>query len=302
MARGSKSGYLGWMIAKPIARALVLSGGGPLAVAWECGILAGLSKSGVALADADFILGTSAGAIVGAQFAAGRDPTAMADAILGERSGTPPPGAMLDYPADAIMKLPELFARAQRDDAGRAEVGAYALAAPMRETEPAYVSRIGLVVGADAWPERLGVVVVDVADGQAQVLRSDSHASLAAAVAASCCLPGLSPPVVINGRRYMDGGTRSSANADLASGFDDILVLGFRLAGPAGDRMSARVALQSEQLETGGARVSVLAPDEPALAEIGSRTMDVVRRPAVVQAAIAQGTAMADAVARRWLR
>lgn len=290
------------MIAKPIARALVLSGGGPLAVAWECGILAGLSKSGVALADADFILGTSAGAIVGAQFAAGRDPTAMADAILGERSGTPPPGAMLDYPADAIMKLPELFARAQRDDAGRAEVGAYALAAPMRETEPAYVARMRLVVGADAWPERLGVVAVDVADGQAQVLRSDSHASLAAAVAASCCLPGLSPPVVINGRRYMDGGTRSSANADLASGFDDILVLGFRLAGPAGDRMSARVALQSEQLETGGARVSVLAPDEPALAEIGSRTMDVVRRPAVVQAAIAQGTAMADAVARRWLR
>lgn len=302
MARGSKSGYLGWMIAKPIARALVLSGGGPLAVAWECGILAGLSKSGVALADADFILGTSAGAIVGAQFAAGRDPTAMADAILGERSGTPPPGAMLDYPADAIMKLPELFARAQRDDAGRAEVGAYALAAPMRETEPAYVARMRLVVGADAWPERLGVVAVDVADGQAQVLRSDSHASLAAAVAASCCLPGLSPPVAINGRRYMDGGTRSSANADLASGFDDILVLGFRLAGPAGDRMSARVALQSEQLETGGARVSVLAPDEPALAEIGSRTMDVVRRPAVVQAAIAQGTAMADSVARRWLR
>lgn len=290
------------MIAKPITRALVLSGGGPLAVAWECGILAGLSKSGVALADADFILGTSAGAIVGAQFAGGRDPMAMAEAILGERSGTPPPGAMLDYPADAIMKLPELFARAQRDDAGRAEVGAYALAAPMRETEPAYVSRIGLVVGADAWPERLGVVVVDVADGQAQVLRSDSQASLAAAVAASCCLPGLSPPVAINGRRYMDGGTRSSANADLASGFDDILVLGFRLAGPAGDRMSARVALQSEQLETGGARVSVLAPDEPALAEIGSRTMDVVRRPAVVQAAIAQGTAMADAVARRWLR
>ena len=290
------------MIAKPIARALVLSGGGPLAVAWECGILAGLSKSGVALADADFILGTSAGAIVGAQFAAGRDPTAMADAILGERSGTPPPGAMLDYPADAIMKLPELFARAQRDDAGRAEVGAYALAAPMRETEPAYVARMRFVVGADAWPERLGVVAVDVADGQAQVLRSDSHASLAAAVAASCCLPGLSPPVAINGRRYMDGGTRSSANADLASGFDDILVLGFRLAGPAGDRMSARVALQSEQLETGGARVSVLAPDEPALAEIGSRTMDVVRRPAVVQAAIAQGTAMADSVARRWLR
>ena len=290
------------MIAKPIARALVLSGGGPLAVAWECGILAGLSKSGVALADADFILGTSAGAIVGAQFAAGRDPTAMADAILGERSGTPPPGAMLDYPADAIMKLPELFARAQRDDAGRAEVGAYALAAPMRETEPAYVARMRLVVGADAWPERLGVVAVDVADGQAQVLRSDSQASLAAAVAASCCLPGLSPPVAINGRRYMDGGTRSSANADLASGFDDILVLGFRLGGPAGDRMGARVALQSEQLERGGAQVSVLTPDEAALAEIGSRTMDVVRRPAVVQAAIAQGTAMADAVARRWLR
>jgi NTE family protein len=79
---------------------------------------------------------------------------------------------------------------------------------------------------ADAWPEQeMGLVAVDVADGKPGVLRRESGATLAAAVAASCCLPGLSPPVSICGPRYMDGGMRSAANADLASGFDSILAV-----------------------------------------------------------------------------
>jgi NTE family protein len=41
-----------------MSTALVLSGsgGGPLAVAWECGLAAGLARAGVALNSADFIL------------------------------------------------------------------------------------------------------------------------------------------------------------------------------------------------------------------------------------------------------
>ncbi|MDB6107135.1 MAG: Patatin [Gammaproteobacteria bacterium] len=69
-----------------------MSGGGPLAVAWECGLVAGLTRAGVALNSGDFILGTSAGAIVGAQLAAGRNPEAMANAILAEIHRVPPPG------------------------------------------------------------------------------------------------------------------------------------------------------------------------------------------------------------------
>src|SRR3954464_3216367 len=112
-------------------RALVLSGGGPLAVAWESGLLARVAEAGVEAADADFILGTSAGAIVGAQLTTGAAPAALATAIIEEEKGVPPPGARLYDPA-AVASLPALFAKALGPGdraAGRIEVGAQALAA-----------------------------------------------------------------------------------------------------------------------------------------------------------------------------
>ena len=47
-------------------RALVLGGGGPVGIAWESGLIAGLAQAGVDLGQADFTMGTSAGAFVGA--------------------------------------------------------------------------------------------------------------------------------------------------------------------------------------------------------------------------------------------
>src|SRR5277367_1187548 len=52
-------------------RALVLGGGGPVGRAWEAGLAAGLLLQGMDLAGADVIIGTSAGAIVGAEIALG---------------------------------------------------------------------------------------------------------------------------------------------------------------------------------------------------------------------------------------
>jgi NTE family protein len=284
-----------------MATALVLSGGGPLAVAWECGLAAGLARAGLALNSADFILGTSAGAIVGAQLAAGRNPEAMVNTIIAETHGVPPPGGMPHYPIAAVMKLPDLFALSHTGEVGCVEVGSYALSASMTETETAYVERMKLAIGIDDWPDReIGVVAVDVADGKSAVLRRECGATIAAAIAASCCLPGLSPPVSISGRHYMDGGMRSTANADLASGFDSVLVLCFHPPGQPGERMLTRVTAQSEALVKAGVRVSVISPDQASLAAIGPRTMDVVRRPEVARAALAQGAAAVDAVARFW--
>ena len=53
--------------APPAGRALVLGGGGLSGIAWETGILAGLSASGADVTTADYVLGTSAGATVTAQ-------------------------------------------------------------------------------------------------------------------------------------------------------------------------------------------------------------------------------------------
>jgi NTE family protein len=56
-------------------RAVVLGGGGTIGVAWQTGLLAGLRDAGIELAEASAIVGTSAGALVGALLSSGRDAT-----------------------------------------------------------------------------------------------------------------------------------------------------------------------------------------------------------------------------------
>src|SRR3954447_1017188 len=63
-------------------RALVLGGGGITGIAWEIGLLKGLRDLGVNLTDADTVVGTSAGSVVGAQVAGGISLEAMYDAQL----------------------------------------------------------------------------------------------------------------------------------------------------------------------------------------------------------------------------
>ena len=65
-----------------VERALVLGGGGPVGIAWEVGLAAGLKEAGVDVTVADRILGTSAGAFVGAQLALGIEPVLLAQLHL----------------------------------------------------------------------------------------------------------------------------------------------------------------------------------------------------------------------------
>lgn len=277
--------------------ALVLSGGGPLAVAWETGMLAGLAEAGALLSEVDFILGTSAGAIVGAQIAGGRSPIDMAAAIRAEANGIPPPGAARFAPA-ALARLPEYFAMAQSrpDDpaAARRAVGAHALAAE-GESEADTLARFRLILGTDEWPTRdFGSVVVDAEDGSVRVLTRGCGGSLAQAVAASCSLPGISRPIEIGARRYIDGGFASTVNADLAAGHGRLIVLAFRPPGPSGERIEERLNRQVAALRDSGATLFVVQPDAVSLHAIGLQSMDVRRRPEVVSAALDQGCAAAN--------
>src|SRR4051812_27046114 len=68
-----------------MTRALVLGGGGPVGIAWESGLVAGLAQGGVDLGRADFTMGTSAGAFVGARLALGSDPRTLADPIIADQ-------------------------------------------------------------------------------------------------------------------------------------------------------------------------------------------------------------------------
>src|SRR3954454_2806453 len=94
-----------------MTRALVLGGGGPLGVAWESGLISGFARAGVDLGQADSILGTSAGAIVGARLASGVASAGLADALLDPASAKlgPPPGGS----PEAFLKMMSLMREGQ---------------------------------------------------------------------------------------------------------------------------------------------------------------------------------------------
>ena len=87
----------------------------------------------------------------------------------------------------------------------------------------------------DEWPERrLLIPAIDAESGELRVFDAESGVRLASAVAASCAVPGVWPPVTIGDRRYIDGGMRSLANADLAAGSDWVLVIAPVVPGAVG--------------------------------------------------------------------
>ena len=110
---------------------------------------------------------------------------------------------------------------------------------------------------------------------------------------ASAVLPagtGVWPPVTIDGRRYMDGGVRSTDNADLAAGAERITVIspsGMDTALPT--LLSLRAAVAA--LSAGGASVTVLWPDKASVAAIGANALDPATRTPAAAAGRAQGRA-----------
>ena len=76
------------------------------------------------------------------------------------------------------------------------------------------------------WPDRvLRISAIDTATGELVVFDRDSGVGLVDAVAASCAVPGVWPPVTIGDRRYMDGGVGSTVNMALADDCDVAVVL-----------------------------------------------------------------------------
>jgi NTE family protein len=133
------------------------------------------------------------------------------------------------------------------------------------------------------------VTAIDAHTGELAAFDRDSGVELVDAVTASTALPGLAPTVSINGGRYIDGGVRSAENADLASGYANILVLsplGGRTQIEPGQFEGLRrapewrmdLASQVEDLRKQGSRVEVITPD--AIPEPQWARTRWIRRPA----------------------
>src|SRR6478672_13277379 len=254
-------------------RALVLGGGGVTGIAWETGLIAGL---GIDLAAADVIIGTSAGSVVGTDIASRQELEVLYQAQL----APPAPEAAARIRWDFIGRL--LWdVHTSRDPKGaRARIGRWALAVPtMPEAGRRKVIQARLP--ASVWPSRaLKVTAVDARTGEFAVFDSAGDVSLVDAVGASCAVPGVWPPVTIGERRFMDGGMRTVANADLAYGYERVVIVAPVAVGIG---FMASPGRQAAALTAAGARVALVRPDRAAMRAIGRNVLDVSRRAAAAR-------------------
>jgi NTE family protein len=273
----------------------VLGGGGITGIAWEIGLLAGLAEAGVDLSRADLVVGTSAGSVVGAQLTSGAEIE-----LLYERQLEPPGRekvARMTRAALARYAWAMLRSRG-KDVEFRRRVGALALAAEKAGLTPAEQERLD-VIGArlvsTQWPERtLVITAVDAENGEFRTFDRASGVPLLQAVAASCAVPGIYPPVTIDGRRYVDGGMRSAANADLAEGYDRLVVLA---PIPRGVGPLASVDAQVSGMVS---RVAVVAPDRESRTAIGRNVLDPAARAPSALAGRAQAKGIVERIAEVW--
>jgi NTE family protein len=272
-------------------RAVVLGAGGVTGVAWEIGLMHGLAERGLDLTGADLFVGTSAGSVVAAQVTSGQPLDKLFAHELtdttGDRNAAVGRGALLRY----------LIAFAYPGDRrrGRAWLGRAALAKPTvdeSERRAVIATRI-----PDVWPETpLRIAAVAAETGEVAVFDGQSGVSLIDAVAASCAVPLVWPPMTVNGTRYIDGGVRSTANVDLAAGNGRVVVVA-PLA--AALRYADKPAVQAAALGP-AVRTAVISPDRAALAAIGRNPLSPERRAAAAEAGRAQAASAADRVRAAW--
>jgi NTE family protein len=281
-------------------RALVLGGGGIVGVAWETAILAGLMAGGVDVRDADLIVGTSAGSVVGSQIARGRDPREMMRE--GRERPAPPAGDKPDVSAiAAVFGLWGSVDEMTPEDCAR--IGRLAIEAKTMSEED-MLARFESN-GAD-WPAPpLLVTAVDCGSGELRVFDAASGVPVQRAVSASCSVPGMFPPVTIEGRRFMDGGVRSGTSADLARRImpDVVLVvapMGSSTTNGFGKLMAKAIAREKEALEAAGAKVAVVQFDDAAKQAGAGNLMDPAAAAPAAVAGEAHGRRIAEEIGALW--
>ncbi len=273
-------------------RALVLGGGGVSGVAWETGLLHGLAELGIDLRTADLVVGTSAGSIVGAQIGGGSELSTLYQRQLD--------GYVSDEPVKLGASTISQFVGAGLMSKNLTDYGQRMGRAALKAKTVPEAERRRVIeerVGHDNWPKfRLQITAVDAETGELIVFDSDSGVELVDAVSASCAVPMVWPPVTIGGRKYVDGGMRSTTNVDVVAGCNRVVVIAPMAKGIRRDSWA------STQLASLGPDIrSVLVePDAAARSRMGRNSLDPAFRRASAEAGFAQAPSVAEVVGSVW--
>lgn len=301
---------------------LALAAGGSVGVAYHGAVLSALEEAtGWDPRRADVLIGTSAGSITSAMLRAGVPARDLARISEGEglseegsrlaevgRPHRPRPSAAdalafrpVADPVALIRGLSRPWATSPR------ALALAALPAGGVSTDP--ISGGIDAVFEGGWPDRhLWLCSYDLRAGRRVVFGRPGGppATVGQAVAASCAIPMYFRPVVIGGRRYVDGGVHSMVNLDLMADHDlDLVVAVSPMSqaapwGAASPAMLMRQPLRSrlraevDALKRTGVPVVAIQPGRTVTSVMGLNPMDAARRGVVSRAA-------RDGV-RRWLR
>lgn len=307
----------------------MLGAGGVLGYNWLVAALATWSEhTGLDPRQFEVVAGTSAGSVAAAAIGSGVHPAALLRHLRGEHA-VGDPSVAWDYDSSSGSVAPPLPAPYLGSPALAVRVllrpQSYPLVAGLSafmlrgrgSLDPLRGAVRGLTGGGSEWPARphTWIIATDYDRGRRVVFgRAAAGApqvDLATAVAASCSIPGWYEPVMIGGRRYIDGGVCSSTSADLLTDqrLDEVTVLmplGMRVQDFSWHplvrterwirRFTTRRTLREiVRLRAAGTRVRLLTPDVEVLAAMGWNVMDHRRRHQVLEASL-------RTTARAWRR
>lgn len=244
---------------------LALAGGGPLGAIYEVGALCALEEAvqGLDFTACDGYIGVSAGGFIAAGLANGMTPRQLCAAFISNTAEEPDrfdPAELLQ-PAwhefgERLRLLPGLLADAARELLleGRSRLSTMERLGRVLPTGLLSSERFGAAltrVFAEAGRsndfrelrQRLVLVATDLDTGEAIPFGAEGwdHVPISQAVQASAALPGLFPPVEIDGRHYVDGALKKTLHASvlLDRGLDLLICLN-PLVPYASDRRAPR--------------------------------------------------------------
>jgi NTE family protein len=220
---------------------LAIAGGGPVGAIYELGTLRALDESinGLRLHDLDVYVGVSSGALIAGGLANGISTAELCRIFLNKEY------ASLKFRPESFLQpaYREYFERATKLPGILTETLLGQIRNPGRSLASKLFSELGKVIPSGIFKNealhdfleeafeltgnsnrfedldcQLYVVAVDLDSGTAVRFGSESHrdVSISRAVQASAALPGLYPPVEINGHFYVDGALRRTLHASVA--------------------------------------------------------------------------------------